>query len=121
MDEDNEGDRHPRTKKLFNSVDSCVDESIAGLCSVHTGLRQLEGHRVIVRADIDDVIKAGKVTVMCGGGSGHEPAHAGAVFILTPDQIHQPIPSPITHAHTHTFSLYVIFSAPIYAIMECAL
>ena len=58
-------------------MDQCVDECIAGLVSTNPGLQQLEGHRVVVRADIHQVIKSGKVAVMCGGGSGHEPAHAG--------------------------------------------
>ena len=66
-----------KSKKLINSVDRCVDECIAGLVSINPGLRQVDGHRVVVRADIDSVIQSGKVTVMCGGGSGHEPAHAG--------------------------------------------
>ena len=37
----------------------------------------LEGHRVVIRSDIEGVKKAGKVTLISGGGSGHEPAHAG--------------------------------------------
>ena len=69
-----------KSKKLINSVERCVDECIAGLVSLNPGLQQLDGHRVVVRADIDSVIRSGKVTVMCGGGSGHEPAHAGTVL-----------------------------------------
>lgn len=65
------------SKKLINSVDSCVDEALEGLVIVNPGLRVLQGHRVVVRHDIEDVIKEGKVTLLCGGGSGHEPAHAG--------------------------------------------
>ncbi|KAK7492352.1 hypothetical protein BaRGS_00016449 [Batillaria attramentaria] len=66
-------------KKLINSVERCVDDCIAGLVCMHPGLRQLDGHRVVVRADIDDVIRSGKFTVVSGGGSGHEPAHAGYI------------------------------------------
>ena len=49
------------SKKLINSPDRAVDESLHGLVSVHPGLRLLSGHRVILRADIDDLIKTGKV------------------------------------------------------------
>lgn len=64
-------------KKLVNTVDRCVDENLEGLVAVNPGLRLLEGHRVVVRADIEDAINNGKVSLICGGGSGHEPAHAG--------------------------------------------
>ena len=64
-------------KKLVNTVERCVDENLEGLVAVNPGLRLLEGHRVVVRADIEDVINSGKVSLICGGGSGHEPAHAG--------------------------------------------
>lgn len=67
------------SKKLINSVESCVDEALEGLVIVNPGLRVLQGHRVVVRHDIEDVIKEGKVTLLCGGGSGHEPAHAGYI------------------------------------------
>ncbi|KAK6183653.1 hypothetical protein SNE40_011087 [Patella caerulea] len=67
------------SKKLINSVESCVDECLEGLVAVNPGLRLLEGHRVVVRSDIQELVKSGKVTLVCGGGSGHEPAHAGYV------------------------------------------
>ncbi|XP_011445175.3 triokinase/FMN cyclase [Magallana gigas] len=67
------------TKKLINSVDRCVDDALFGLVSINTGLRILQGQKIVVREDIDEVIKAGKVTLLCGGGSGHEPAQAGYV------------------------------------------
>ena len=38
------------------------DEAIAGLVAMYPHLlRQLEGHRVVVRADIETIIKEGKV------------------------------------------------------------
>ncbi|XP_048736660.2 triokinase/FMN cyclase-like [Ostrea edulis] len=67
------------SKKLINSVDRCVDEALEGLVYVNPGLQVLQGHRVVVRSDVQDVVKAGKVTLLCGGGSGHEPAHAGYI------------------------------------------
>ena len=48
-------------KKLINNPESVVDEALAGLVAVHPGLQLLEGHRVVVRADIETVTKEGKV------------------------------------------------------------
>ncbi|CAI9730654.1 FMN cyclase-like isoform X1 [Octopus vulgaris] len=65
---------------FLNCFDTCVDDHLAGQVSVHPGQRLLEGpHRVVVRADVKKVIEQGKVTLLCGGGSGHEPAFAGYV------------------------------------------
>ncbi|XP_076100238.1 triokinase/FMN cyclase-like isoform X2 [Mytilus galloprovincialis] len=66
-------------KKLVNTVERCVDENLEGLVAVNPGLRLVDGHRVVVRTDINDAIASGKVSLICGGGSGHEPAHAGFV------------------------------------------
>lgn len=62
-------------KKLINSVDSCVDEALCGLTRASGGLSLLKGHRVVLRSDLDDL--RGKVALLSGGGSGHEPAHGG--------------------------------------------
>ncbi|KAG7233380.1 hypothetical protein INR49_007110 [Caranx melampygus] len=64
-------------KKLINSVDSCVDEALCGLVRAGGGLSLLEGHRVVLRSDLDNL--KGKVALLSGGGSGHEPAHGGYV------------------------------------------
>lgn len=45
------------------------------------GMSLLEGHHVVIRCDIEDYKKAGKVAVLSGGGAGHEPAHAGIQII----------------------------------------
>ena len=68
------------SKKLINKVERCVDEALEGFVAVNPAVQILQGHRVVVRGDIGDVIKSGKVTLLCGGGSGHEPAHAGKLF-----------------------------------------
>ncbi|KAK7103123.1 triokinase/FMN cyclase-like [Littorina saxatilis] len=68
-----------KSKKLVNSVERCVDECLAGLVATNPGLQLLEGHRVVVRADVASLVNAGTVTIMSGGGSGHEPAHAGYI------------------------------------------
>ena len=49
------------SKKLINHADSVVDEALSGMVAVYPGLRKLESHRVIVRADIQSVVKKGKV------------------------------------------------------------
>ena len=68
-------------KKLLNTVERCVDENLEGLVAINPGMRILKDTRVVVRADIEEVKKQGKVTILCGGGSGHEPAHAGMYLI----------------------------------------
>ncbi len=50
------------SKKLINSPERAVDEALAGLVSAHPGLRLLQDHRVIVRADVETVAKEGKVS-----------------------------------------------------------
>ncbi|XP_058481426.1 triokinase/FMN cyclase [Solea solea] len=64
-------------RKLINSVDSCVDEALCGLVRSSGGLSLLQGHRVVLRSDLDNL--RGKVALLSGGGSGHEPAHGGYV------------------------------------------
>ncbi len=61
--------------KLLNSVDKCVDEALEGLVRSNGGLALLRGHRVVLRSDLESI--KGKVALLSGGGSGHEPAHAG--------------------------------------------
>ncbi|KAM8882580.1 triokinase/FMN cyclase isoform 2-T2 [Synchiropus picturatus] len=64
-------------RKLLNSVDSCVDEALCGLVRANAGLSLLKGHRVVLRSDLNQL--KGKVGLLSGGGSGHEPAHGGYV------------------------------------------
>jgi dihydroxyacetone kinase-like protein len=63
-------------KKLINAPADVVSESLAGLVAAHPALALDAEHNVIYRADGP---VPGKVGVICGGGSGHEPAHAGFV------------------------------------------
>ncbi|XP_051885659.1 triokinase/FMN cyclase-like [Pristis pectinata] len=67
---------HP-SKKLINSVEHCVDDALDGLVACNVGMQLVEGHRIVVRSDLKNI--KGKVAVLSGGGSGHEPAHAGYV------------------------------------------
>lgn len=62
-------------KKLINSSEGCVDEALQGLVRANGGLALLHGYRVVLRSDLDAL--RGKVALLSGGGSGHEPAHGG--------------------------------------------
>ena len=63
-------------KKFINDVEQVENEMIQGMVKAYPQyLKQLEGHNVVVRAKK----KEGKVALISGGGSGHEPAHGGYV------------------------------------------
>ena len=66
-------------KKLINATSSVVDEMIEGIVAASGNLAMLDDARVVVRADFAALRDAGKVALISGGGSGHEPAHAGYV------------------------------------------
>ena len=70
-----------KTKKLINGVQTCVDDNIEGLLAVNPGLLKVKGHRVIVRSDLEQYVGSGKVAILTGGGSGHEPAFAGELYL----------------------------------------
>ncbi len=63
-------------KKLINEPDAVVDEMLDGMVAAHDGLRRLDGQEVVVRHDAP---VEGKVGIVSGGGSGHEPTHGGFV------------------------------------------
>jgi dihydroxyacetone kinase len=65
-------------KKLINRPQVVVEEMIEGLIAVYPGLRRLPGHTVVVRSDLPAAPDR-PVALISGGGSGHEPAHAGYV------------------------------------------
>lgn len=65
-------------KKLINAPDSVVTDMIAGLVFAYPNVRKLAGYNVLVRADIGSD-RNDRVALISGGGSGHEPAHAGYV------------------------------------------
>ena len=50
------------SKKLINNADNVVDEALAGLVAACPGLTILQGHRVTVRADVEGVVRDGKVS-----------------------------------------------------------
>jgi len=63
-------------KKLINSVDSVVTDALAGVAAAHPSLSVDIENKIITRAGGP---KAGKVGLVSGGGSGHEPLHGGFV------------------------------------------
>jgi dihydroxyacetone kinase-like protein len=63
-------------KKLINAVDDVVNESLAGFCAAHADIVRLgETAPFVLRQHL----KPGKVALVSGGGSGHEPLHGGFV------------------------------------------
>jgi len=63
-------------KKLINRVDAILTESLDGFAAAHADIVALgDDHKFIRRRDT----KSGKVAIISGGGSGHEPLHAGFV------------------------------------------
>src|SRR3954471_16186623 len=64
-------------KKFLNDPADVVKESLAGLAAAHADLVRYDaGAQILVRAGGP---KAGKVALISGGGSGHEPLHGGFV------------------------------------------
>jgi dihydroxyacetone kinase len=62
-------------KKIINTPESFVIEMCRGIEAAHPELEFVEKYKVIKRK----IINKNKVTLISGGGSGHEPAHAGFV------------------------------------------
>lgn len=96
-------------KKFINDVAAVEDQMIQGMVKAFPQyVRKLDCGNVVVRAKK----KEGKVAIISGGGSGHEPAHggyvgkgmldaavAGAVFTSpTPDQVYEGIKAIATEA-----------------------
>ncbi len=66
-----------RLKKLINTPETEVKDALAGMAAAHADLIRVEyDPNVIIRKDAP---KKGKVGLVSGGGSGHEPMHGGYV------------------------------------------
>jgi len=65
-------------KKFINSVDTMLAESLDGFAAAHSSLIVLGPERKFVRRRTPS---PSKVALISGGGSGHEPLHAGFVGI----------------------------------------
>ena len=62
-------------KKLINKVENIIEEMLNGIVAANPEkVEKVDGFNVIVRKN-----KTVKVGIVSGGGSGHEPAHAGFV------------------------------------------
>ncbi|MCY6959042.1 dihydroxyacetone kinase subunit DhaK [Clostridium brassicae] len=90
-------------KKIINNPNEVLNDMLKGMCSAHPEyLKKLENANVVTRVNTP---VEGKVALVSGGGSGHEPAHggyvgygmldaavAGEVFTSpTPDQVYEAI------------------------------
>jgi triose/dihydroxyacetone kinase / FAD-AMP lyase (cyclizing) len=65
-------------KKFINRPEDVVEEMLQGLAVLHPGSVRLPGHKALIRADAQHV-RNQQVAILSGGGSGHEPAHAGYI------------------------------------------
>jgi phosphoenolpyruvate---glycerone phosphotransferase subunit DhaK len=63
-------------KKIMNHVDDFLSESLAGFATAHSDVVTLNREPVFVRRQR---LTKGKVALISGGGSGHEPLHVGFV------------------------------------------
>ncbi|RWK41315.1 dihydroxyacetone kinase subunit DhaK [Mesorhizobium sp.] len=63
-------------KKFLNSVDTVLSESLDGFVAAHADILVLGDEYKFVRRR---TLKPGKVALISGGGSGHEPLHGGLV------------------------------------------
>lgn len=63
-------------KKLINDIDTILDESLDGFASAHANLIEMDLERRYLRRRVPAL---NKVALVSGGGSGHEPLHAGFV------------------------------------------
>src|SRR5689334_6545490 len=68
---------NPTMKKFLNDPADVVRESLTGLAAAHADLLRYDADaQIVVRSDAP---VQGKVALVSGGGSGHEPLHGGFV------------------------------------------
>jgi dihydroxyacetone kinase-like protein len=90
-------------KKLINAADDVVKESLLGVAAAHPELRVDHENRLVIRGDSP---RNGKVGLISGGGSGHEPLHGGFVGLgmldaaVCGEVFTSPTPEPILAATT---------------------
>ncbi len=88
-------------KKLINAPADVVADALRGFAGAHPELRVDHANRVVYRGDAP---VAGKVGLVSGGGSGHEPLHAGFVgpgmldAACAGEVFTSPVPDPIVAA-----------------------
>lgn len=64
-------------KKIINTPESFVYDMCHGIAKAHPGLEFVERYKIVKKKEVNQ----SKVSLISGGGSGHEPAHAGFVGI----------------------------------------
>ena len=65
-----------KIRKIINDPEQIVDEVIDGLVlASHGAIKQVEGAHAIIRSHVPD----GKVALLIGGGSGHEPMYSAYI------------------------------------------
>ena len=57
---------------LYNDPEHCIEDALRGHVTCNDSLRLIDDH-IVVRYKFDH----NKVSLVTGGGSGHEPSHAG--------------------------------------------
>ncbi len=62
-------------KKVMNEPEDLILEMCNGMAMAHPELEFMKKYKVMKKKDLNE----NKVTLISGGGSGHEPAHAGLV------------------------------------------
>ena len=62
-------------KKIINNASDVEEEMIEGFLAANQQVRRLEGSNIILKCNLNP----NKVSVLTGGGSGHEPAHFGYI------------------------------------------
>lgn len=64
-------------KKFINNIDDMLEASLEGFAKAHADIIQLHSQPHFIRRV--DTTDSGKVSLISGGGSGHEPLHTGFV------------------------------------------
>jgi triose/dihydroxyacetone kinase / FAD-AMP lyase (cyclizing) len=64
-------------KKIINTTDSFVYDMCHGIAKAHPELEFVEKYKIVKKKEVNQ----SKVSLISGGGSGHEPAHAGFVGV----------------------------------------
>ena len=62
-------------QKIINRPETVVMEMCNGIANAHPDLEFIQKYKIVKKKDINK----NKVSLVSGGGSGHEPAHAGYV------------------------------------------
>jgi dihydroxyacetone kinase-like protein len=64
-------------KKFINSIDTLLEESLHGFAKAHADIVEFNSQPHFLKRAT--ATRKGKVALISGGGSGHEPLHSGFV------------------------------------------